>query len=598
MDSKERFGLIMKRKKKYLLFLLMLLLLLISTFGCSLSSKTTPTEDFNTFLDRVFTTEVQRDTITLNYSLANPENYGITNPEITFGHYSKEDVEKALAASENYLATLKQYDYNSLTEDQKLTYDILKKDLELEASQGDFIYYSEGLGPTTGIQAQLPVLLAEYNFNKKEDIVSYLKLLPQVYDYFKEICEFEKDKSAAGLFMNDDVADSIIDQCNEFIKDKDKNYLISIFNERVSNFKGLTKEEIKSYKAENKDAVLNSVIPAYELLVDTLTSLKGTGTNKEGLSHYEKGKEYYEYLLKNNTGSSRSIPELKTMLENSLSSNMLKLSTIIGKNPGVYDKVMSLNYSLTDPSKIIKYLKGAIKKDFPPCPDVKYSIKYVDKSLEDHLSPAMYLIPPLDSYDNNIIYINENPDYDLSQIFTTIAHEGYPGHLYQSVYFRSLNPPAIRNLLNFGGYAEGWATYVEYYSYHLAGFSEDVADFLEANMAANMALYCRLDMGIHYDGWSLADTAGYLKNYITDPNTIELLYNTMIEEPALYPQYGIGYLEFMNLRDTAEKSLGNNFVLKDFHKFLLDIGPAQFDIIAGRMDNWIKEEQQAVKNSN
>lgn len=576
----------------------MLFLLLISTAGCSgKSRKTAPSENFNAFLDRIFTTEVQKDTLTLNYSLANPENYGITNPKITFGHYSKENMEESLVSSENYLSTLKQYDYDSLTEDQKLSYDILKEDLELEAIQGNYLLYSEVLGPTTGIQAQLPVLLAEYNFNRKEDIEDYLELLPQVYDYFKEICSFEKDKSAAGLFMSDEVAESIIDQCREFIQDKENNYLITIFNERVSDYKKLTKAEIKSYKAYNKDAVLHSVIPAYKLLIDTLTQLKGTGINKEGLSHYEKGKEYYEYLIKVNTGSSRTIPDIKNLLENSLSTNMNKLSSIITKNPGVYDKIMSLNYSLTDPGKIIKYLKGAIKNDFPSCPDVNYSIKYVDKSLQDHLSPAMYLVPPLDSYDNNIIYINENPDYDLSQIFTTIAHEGYPGHLYQSVYFRSQNPPAIRNLLSFGGYAEGWATYVEYYSYHLAGFDEDIADFLEANMAANMALYCRIDIGIHYDGWSLSDTAAYLKNYITDNNTIKILYNTMIEEPALYPEYGIGYLEFLNLRDVAQKALGDNFILKDFHKFILDIGPAQFDIIQDRMNNWIKQEQAAAKKA-
>lgn len=587
----------MKKKQKYILLLLMLLLSILGSLGCGIKGITGPSEDFDTFLDRIFITEVQRDAITLNYTLSNPENYGITNPEITFGDYSKEGIEKSLAATENYLATLKRFDYDSLTEDQKLNYDILKKDLELGVTSGDFIYYMESLGPTTGIQAQLPVLLAEYNFYDKEDIDNYLKLLPQVYDYFEDICQFEKEKSQAGLFMNDNVAENIIDQCEKFIANKESNYLISIFNEKVSNFEGLTEAEIKIYQEKNKDAVLNSVIPAYELLIDTLTQLKGTGTNDKGLCYYEKGKEYYEYLIKANTGSSRSIPELETMLENLLSTNMLKLSTIINKNPEIYDTVMSLSYSLTDPSKILKYLKRAIKKDFPSCPEVNYTIKYVDKSLEEHLSPAMYLVPPLDSYNNNVIYINQNPEYDLSQIFTTIAHEGYPGHLYQSVYFRSLNPPAIRNLLNFGGYAEGWATYVEYYSYHLAGLDEDVAAFLEANMAANMALYCRVDMGVHYDGWSLADTANYLKSYIADPDTIRLLYNTIIEEPALYPQYGIGYLEFLNLRNTAEESLGKDFVLKDFHKFILDIGPAQFDVIADRMENWITEKQQTAKKS-
>lgn len=585
----------MKKNKYYLILTLLLLFITASIVGCSKSSSSNRengSDEFDDFLDLIFTTEVQRDTLTLNFSLANPENYNITDSEVTLGHYSSQYIEEMLVNSENYLASLKQYDYDSLSDSQKLSYNILKEDLELDLKAGDFILYNECLGPTTGTQAQLPVLLAEYNFYDKKDIDTYIALLPCIYDYFQEISEFEKEKSAAGLFMSDEVVSSILDQCESFIADKENNYLIEIFNDKISNFKGLTKDEIVSYQAANKDAILGYVIPAYELLISTLTDLKGTGTNNGGLCKYDKGKEYYEYLIATNTGSSRSVPELKRMLDDSISSNMLKLSTIMTKDSSVYDKVIDISYSLTDPTEIVKYLKAAIKEDFPVSPNVNCSIKYVHESLQDHLSPAMYLIPTIDNYKDNIIYINNNPDYDLSQIFTTLAHEGYPGHLYQSVYFRDLQPPALRNLLNFGGYAEGWATYVEYYSYHLAGFEENVADFLEANAAANMALYCRLDIGIHYDGWSLSDTASYLKGFgITDEVTIRLLYNTMIEEPALYPEYGMGYLEIMALKEKAQDALGDRFVLKDFHTFLLNIGPAQFDIIGDQLDIWIQDQQ-------
>ncbi len=585
----------MKKNKYYLILTLLLLFITTNIVGCSKSSNSNRengSDDFDNFLDLIFTTEVQRDTLTLNFSLADPENYNITDSEVTLGHYSSQYIEEMLVNSENYLAALKQYDYDSLSDSQKLSYNILKEDLELDLKAGDFILYNECLGPTTGTQAQLPVLLAEYNFYDKKDIDTYISLLPCIYDYFQEISEFEKEKSAAGLFMSDEVVSSILDQCESFIADKENNYLIEIFNDKISNFKGLTKDEIVSYQTANKDAILGYVIPAYELLISSLSDLKGTGTNNGGLSNYDKGKEYYEYLIATNTGSSRSVPELKRMLDDSISSNMLKLSTIMTKDSSVYDKVIDISYSLTDPTEIIKYLKTAIKEDFPVSPNVNCSIKYVHESLQDHLSPAMYLIPTIDNYKDNIIYINHNPDYDLSQIFTTLAHEGYPGHLYQSVYFRDLQPPALRSLLNFGGYAEGWATYVEYYSYHLAGFEENVADFLEANAAANMALYCRLDIGIHYDGWSLSDTASYLKGFgITDEVTIRLLYNTMIEEPALYPQYGMGYLEIMALKEKAQDALGDRFVLKDFHTFLLNIGPAQFDIIGDQLDVWIQDQQ-------
>jgi uncharacterized protein (DUF885 family) len=581
----------MMKTKKYLLVFLMLFTVALGTLGCSAKGDA-PKEDFDTFTNRIFTTEVQKDTLTLNYSLANPEKYGITAPKVTLGEYTTDYFKESLVDSENYLASLNKYDYKSLTDAQKLTYDILKEDLSLEQDSGDFILYNESLGPTTGIQAQLPVLLAEYNFYDKDDIDTYVKVINCVKDYFGQICAFEKEKSKAGLFMSDEVADSIIDQCEQFIKETKNNYLITIFNDKVSNYEGLTKEEIKNYEAANRDAILNNVIPAYQLLIDTLKSLKGTGTNDGGLCKYEKGKAYYEYLLKTNTGSNRSVAELKKMLDSSISSNMLKLNKLMTEDPDLYDEVMNLSYPLTDPNKILEYLKTAVKKDFPDCPDVKYDVKYVHKSLQEHLSPAMYLVPAIDKYDNNVIYINNNPEYDLSQIFTTIAHEGYPGHMYQTVYFRSKNSNPIRNFLNFGGYSEGWATYVEYYSYHLAGFEENVADFLEANMAANMALYCRLDIGIHYDGWSQSDTAAFLKGYgITDPDTVKLLYKTMLEEPALYPEYGIGYLEFMDLKNTAQKALGDKFVLKDFHQFILDLGPAQFDIIADRLEAWIKAQK-------
>lgn len=576
--------------KKYSFYLLLLILTTLFATGCKSKQDNTLSvqEDFDDFLDQVFIEEVQRDSLTLNYSVANPENYGIENTKVSLGHYSVPYIESMLAASENYLAQLNQFDYNKLTESQKLSYDILKDDLELEKTMGDFILYNECLSPTSGIQAQLPILLAEFNFYNKEDIDTYIQLLPMVYTYFQEIITFERQKAEAGLFMNDSVADSIMKQCKAFIKNKNENYLIDIFNDKLENFQGLTESQLEAYKNANKEAVIDYVIPAYELLIASLEELKGTGINKGGLSYYKNGKEYYEYLIRVNTGSSKSIEELKKLVDNSINTNLLKLGTIMTKDSGVYDKVMNLTFSYTDPAQIIEYLKDSIAKDFPESPDVNCSIKYVPSSLQEYLSPAMYLIPAIDNYKDNTIYINNNPDYDLTQIFPTIAHEGYPGHLYQSVYFRELEPAAVRNLLDYGGYVEGWATYVEYYSYQLAGFDKNVSDFLDANMAANMALYCRLDIGIHYDGWTLSDTSNYLRDYgIEDDATVKLLYNTMIEEPALYPQYGIGYLEFIELRDTAKEELGEDFVLKDFHEFVLNIGPAPFSIIEDRLDGWM-----------
>jgi uncharacterized protein (DUF885 family) len=576
--------------KKYSYILILLIILTVSVFGCSKNEKNSANAQtsFNSFIHDIFVDEVQTDSITLNYSIAEPENYGIKDMIPTLGDYSLKSLEESLAVSENYLFSLKKFNYDKLTKDQQLTYDILQSFLELGMDSSDLLLYRESLSPTTGIQAQLPVLLAEYNFYGKDDIDEYIQLLSCVPDYFNQILVFEQQKSKAGLFMSDSSVDDILTQCNEFIADRENNYLIDVFNDKVSNFPGLTKEEIKSYQKSNKTAVLEQVLPAYETLISGLTQLKGTGTNENGLCGYPKGKEYYKYLVASSTGSSRSIEEINSLLDASVNTAALNMATIVKKDPEALNKVDIMSYPYTDPKEIISYLTTAIKKDFPSLDDVNCDVKYVHDSLEDSLSPAFYLTPPMDNYTENSIYINGGDSYDMSDIFTTLAHEGYPGHLYQTVYYNQQDPEPLRNLLNFSGYSEGWATYAELYSLHIAQLDDNVADLLENNMVVNLCMYAKIDIGVNYYGWDFKDISKFLANYgISDEDAIKRLQASMIEEPANYLKYTLGYLEFVALRDKAKKELGDAFDLKEFHKFLLDIGPAQFDIINNRLDDWI-----------
>lgn len=561
--------------------------------GCSsLSKRENVRNNFDTFMNDLFVDEVQTDTLSLNYSLAYPEKYGIKNKKATLGDYGISQMREDLTESENYLHRLLSYKYSLLSSNQQLTYDIVKNYLKQDLEFGNYMYYSECLGPTTGIQAQLPILLAEYSFYDKEDIEEYLKLLPCVKNYFEDIIEYEREKSAHGLFMNDNVAQHIIEQCEAFISSPAENFLIQYFNERISSYPGLTNKEMKHYMSLNEKAVLCSVIPAYRELVDALKKLKGTGTNKAGLYYYPEGQAYYECLVKSKTGSDKSMEQMIDMLEDGLNDGIAKITALSAKDPKLMDKYLSFTtFPITNPKDILADLKKDMSADFPEAVSVNCEIKYVPASLTDYLSPAMYLVPPLDSYDNNNIYINGNNKKTLSMIYTTVAHEGYPGHLYQCVYFRSHHPAPIRNILNFVGYDEGWATYVELYSYHLAGIDEDLADFLATNNKVILCMYARADIGIHYQGWKKEQMVQYVNQYVQDEKAAGLIYDTLLEEPGIYLPYAIGYLEIANLRKQAESELGSKFSAKDFHKFLLDIGPAQFDIIKDHMEQWISSKK-------
>ncbi len=581
----------MSRKTfKYFIFFIIFFCLTSVCSGCNTPEKQDSVRTgFDSFLNDFFVQEVQTDTLSLNYSLSNPENYGIEEKEPTLGQYSVENMNENMCLSENYLKRLNSYDFNKLSPDQQLTWHILKEYLEMNLDFGNYLYYSECLGPTTGVQAQLPILLAEYSFDNREDIERYLDLLPCVYDYFEEIAQFEREKSRHGLFMSDAVADRIIDQCEAFIKKPEENFLIEYFDEKISDFKGLSRKEQSLYKKENKDGVLTKVIPAYELLIDVLLELKGTGTNTAGLYYYPEGQAYYECLADYKTGSDKSMEEMADMLDKAASEGFYRITRLTMTDSSLVDKYLSFtSFPITDPEAILNDLKKDISRDFPAAIPVNCEIKYVPKSLSDYLSPAMYLVPPIDNYKNNNIYINGNDKETLSMIYTTVAHEGYPGHLYQCVYFRSRNPSPIRNVMNFLGYDEGWATYVELYSYHLAGIDENLADFLEANNLVILCMYARADIGIHYEGWKKDAAVSYLRRFIDNEGICESIYSTLLEEPSIYLPYAVGCLEIMELRDRAENELGDKFNAREFHKFLLDIGPAEFGVINEYMTDWIK----------
>lgn len=576
-------------KKRIGLLAILSLIFILFLKGCGFSDILSAQKDFNRFTNNLFVLRVQSDTLSLNYSLADPKSYGIEEAKTTLGEYGVSGMNKELFALENYHKQLLSFNYDRLSSEQQLTYRILKIYLEDNLKLGSNLYYNECLGPTTGIQAQLPILLAEYNFYTRADIERYLSLLPCVYDYFADIIEFEKEKSALGLFMNDKVAKRIIKQCKAFIEEPDNNFLIKYFNEKITAFDGLSGSERSYYKASNKAAVLNYIIPAYKMLARELTALLGTGVNNAGLFYYPDGKDYYAALTRVKTGSGRSMREIIKLLESAINNGIVKIATLTMTDPSMINKYLSFtSFPLTEPEDIIKDLKADITKDFPAHVPVNCSIKYVPKSLSDYLSPAMYLVPPIDNFTENSIYINGNDAKTLSMIYTTVAHEGYPGHLYQCTYFRNKKPAPIRNIMNFPGYDEGWATYVEMYSYHISGIDAGLAQFLEANNIVILCMYARADIGIHYEGWSRNRTVNYVSGFIENDELADVIYETLLEEPGVYLPYAVGYLEITELRKKAEHLLGEKFAAKDFHKFLLDIGPAQFDIIEAYMNDWIE----------
>ena len=537
-------------------------------------------EAFDQFINDIFETEVTENTINLHFTISDPEKYGITDYPVTLGDLSIDAMADSNARLENYLSDLSSFSYTELTLNQQLTYDILENYIQLQLDMADMYLYDELLRPSTGVQAQLPILYEEYSFNSKKDVEDYLKLLALTDEYFDQIISFEKEKADAGLFMSDFACQNIIDQCNAFIADSDNHYLIETFNTRIDKLTGLTQSEKDHYRLQNEKILHEHIFPAYENLAAALTDLLGSGTNENGLCYFPEGKQYYEYLLAYNTGTTESIKTLENMISNERVKVLQESSDLTTENPELWELASEAALTPTDSVTTLNHLKEVMLDDFPAPPETGYTVNYIDDCVADYLAPAFYVIAPIDDYSHNSIYINETTDTTNISYFTTLAHEGFPGHLYQTVMTYESGIEPVRSILNYSGFVEGWATYVEFQSYHYAGLDDDVATILELNQDATLSLYASTDIGIHYEGWTLEDTKKFWNNYgITNDDAIESIFELIVEEPTHYLKYYIGFLKFEELK--KETSLKNikDYNDKSFHQAVLSIGPAPFDIV-------------------
>lgn len=551
-------------------------------------------EEFDELMKTVFQDEVSHSLLDLHFKLKDPSAYGIAGAEFLYGDFGLKAMEEARQEQQNLLKTLDGYDPGLLTGDQRLTLRILKSLLHTEEKSYGLELYSQPLAVTIGVQAQLPILLSEYAFYRKEDVEDYLSLLGGIKDYYGQLMDFQRQKAEAGLMMSNTTLDHVIESCESYLLTPGDNFMIDTFNSRLDTLPGLTEEEKTAYRQQNEALLESSFIPAYQMLIEGLNELRGTGTNEKGLCHYPQGKEFYEYLVYSATGTSySSIEDLLRDMELMMNKQLVKTSLLLRQHPELLEEVDSVTYRQTEPGSIMEELKTLSLKEFPALAECSYTLKSVPKSLELSLSPAFYLVSPMDDYQDNVIFINENPRFVSQELYNTLAHEGYPGHLYQNVYFHTHCNSDIRKLLSFRGYSEGWATYVEHLSYGLDnGLKPEMGELLAANSLASLGLHACLDVYINYMGWDKEQVREYLLDYYEDPGTLtDALYNAMIENPSNYLSYYVGCMEFMNMRETAEKELKSKFDPKAFHTFLLDIGDAPFDVIQAYFTTWLKEQK-------
>ncbi|MEG0314133.1 MAG: DUF885 family protein [Erysipelotrichaceae bacterium] len=575
--------------KKYKGIVISLLLALILS-GCA-NAATQPNNEFDNFINEEFIKSASSDSITTHYLLENPEKYNIKEEKLSIGSYKEEEIQKSKDDINKSYEKLKNFNYRELTKDQQELYDIYEDYLEVQKSFEKDDNFAQLFGPLQGIQGYLPTNFIEYTFDSKEEVEKYLKLVKLVPTYIQEALEFTQKQVDNKFFMDDISADKAIKVCSDFTSKVDDNALISSFNNKIDAI-NMSDAEKKKYKDENKNEVINNIIPAYNNIKTKLEGWKGTRVDQtHGLASYKGGKEYYERLFRDLSGTSKSIKDMEEKLEEAVSENIdiIISNTILSEKDEEYK-----NYKLekNDAASIIDNLKKSTNEIVGPIPDVDISVEPIDKSLENDGALAYYVSSRIDNFKFNSIKYNANAGSTDLDFYSTLAHEGYPGHLYQHVYYCNKQVSPLRHTIDYIGYTEGWAKYIETQIIETSGF-KDEASIKVANANNNLGYFASalIDMKIHYDNYDQKQISDYLYSLGLNGGAAEEAFNQSMADPGVLIPYALGSYQMQELREKAEDKLGNKFNQIEFHNAVLDAGPSSFVNVEKYVDKYIKDNK-------
>lgn len=557
-------------------------------YAAILSPAGKNTGSFSEFCTTLFREEMKSNTMNLHFTLKDPKAAGIDSYEITLGSLSGDSPHNQARQLKKLSEELKKYSHRSLKGKDRLTCRLLSDYISRQQNLAAYPYYDEPLTPSGGVTSQLPVLLAEYTFRNTRDIKDYLGLLSQMDTYFLGILDYEQKKADAGLFMSDEACLKVIEGCEVFTEHPDDNFLIDTFSNRLNAMDGLTDTQKNAYLKQHSKVLSDHVLPAYSQMIKGLTMLLGRGHNNWGLCNFPEGKAYYEAVVSADTGCDDSVEDLFSQIAKARREDLTFCQNLLEKNPKLASQSPKPDAALKEENAMLSRLQKEILTDFPAPPQTEVEICHVDPALSEYLAPAFYITAPIDDISHNRIYINDAKNDTDIYYFTTLAHEGYPGHLYQTICTSSYGALEVLSLLNYPGYTEGWATYTEMQAFYYAGLDPDLASLLQHNQAATLSLYATADIGIHYFGWEKEKNAAFWREYGVDNTaTVKRITDLILEEPGNYLKYYVGYLKFRQMRE--QLALENkSFSVSAFHEAILRTGPSPFSVLEETVRDQLK----------
>ena len=521
----------------------------------------------------------------------NPQKYGLNITDVSWGEFTTdEDYAKEKEFYSQRLQRLLNINYESLTGDDRICYDKLVYDIEESIygySYTSFEYYSMIFNYLVGPQSEILFILDVFSFDSVKDAENYILLIKDLDRYYDKMCEFEEKRAAYGFASSDNSYEEAAKSFDNLVKQKDDCFLYASFEERLDRIPGLSSADKTRLIQEHEKAMKEVAFPEFEECAARMRKLKGSGGVDAGLSAYKGGDAYFAALTRQITNNGATVQESVSALEARIKKVYTDYTTIATSGMDWYQEYTSHAYSKGDINKNLDFLRGQIKADFPSVPAHEYYMMDVPKVFEENFSPAAYLGYHLDNFNANLLIINHKSADTDKDFGVTVAHEAYPGHMFQSLYTRSHTSHPYMFLSASTGYLEGWATYVENYSmkYFTGKGVTDAMKLVQCESVLSLLLSTRVDYGIHVENWSLKQCVDYLNSFGFSATEASFgkFYTLLVTDPGYYAKYGMGYLWTQQTMEDMRAKYTNKSD-KDIHTAYLESMTGPFNQIRDNMD--------------
>lgn len=555
--------------------------------------------EFDAFMENEFIETMESNYLTMHYTLKDPESYGIEVPEIEAEESLFTDMDESLEEIKSVLEELESFDYDSLSETQQHDYDAVKFTYEityeLYSMYENYYWY---FAPSNSIISNYSINMTEFVFYTNEDFYSYVEVLDIIADDIETALQDTIQQAENGYFMSDSALEQTLTDISDFTAKTDDNAIIVDFETDADATDLLTDEEKETLKAQVRDIVINEIIPECEKVAETLAQYEGTGGN-QGYYYMDGGLEYYEALLQDTNSTTRTIDEQFDDLDAFVKDMLNEYIAMLQENYNVGEGTVALNSS----EDILEYLSENFEEyGMASIPDVTYEVDYLDPTTTAANTAAYYVSAPVDDYENNVIKVNPDFESDSTSNYITLAHEGYPGHLYQHVYYLSTEPNLVRTCYSFLGYTEGWAMFASDLALQWGVLSEDDAQYNIVMEGLDYGVYALLSIAVNGKGWDESDIAAYLEELGLNTEIAADMYDMALVYPETYCSYGYGLARLYTLYQEAMETLGDDFDLEEFNAVILDNGPRTLDSVEEDMEAYLSsaasESESGTVSSN